>query len=168
MVDLFDPILCPHKDTLNILIKNHRHSVMSSSHMNSQPPCLWTLKWVQCTVVSIFLTWLTPLGLAPQWIKVMLLCPITLSSPRKLDLFVYLHNNMWFSIYGTGYIYEMYCAGPFLKFLVHDMPTFTKKCLIWAWTHWAKRSTCLGQLEAQLKKKLAVGQSCYNVNCSLR
>ena len=33
---------------------------------------------------------------------------------------------MWFSIHGTGNVYEMYCAGPFLKFVVQDMPTFTQ------------------------------------------
>ena len=27
---------------------------------------------------------------------------------------------------GTGYVYEMYCTGPFLQFLVWDMPTFTQ------------------------------------------
>ena len=82
----------------------------------------------------------------------MLLLPITLSSPRKLDLFVYLQNNMWFSIYGTGYVYEMYCAGLFLKFLEQDMPTFTKNALFEPALTNRKWPTCLGQLEEQLKK----------------
>ena len=33
---------------------------------------------------------------------------------------------MWFSINGTGDVVEMHCAGPFLKFLVCDMPTIEK------------------------------------------
>ena len=59
---------------------------------------------------------------------------------------------MWFSIYGPGYIYEMYCTGPFLKFLICATPTFTKNASSEPGLGNRKRPTCLGQLEAQLKK----------------
>ena len=59
---------------------------------------------------------------------------------------------MWFSIFGTGYVYEMYCTGPFLKFFVWDMPTFTKNASSEPGLTNRKWPTCLGQVEEQLKK----------------
>ena len=46
----------------------------------------------------------------------------------------------------------MYYTCPFLKFVVCDMPTFTKNASFHPGLSSRKRPTCLGQLEAQLTK----------------
>ena len=46
----------------------------------------------------------------------------------------------------------LYCAGPLLKFVVHDTPTFTNNASSEPGLSNRKWPTCLGELEAQLKK----------------
>ena len=59
---------------------------------------------------------------------------------------------MWFSIYGTGNVVAIHCTGPFLKFLVHDMPTLKKKASSQPGLSNGKRPVCSCQMEEQLKK----------------
>ena len=46
----------------------------------------------------------------------------------------------------------MYCTGPFIKFVVHDMPTIKKNASSVPGLSNGKWLTSLGQLEEQLKK----------------
>ena len=73
-------------------------------------------------------------------------------TPENFICLCIFNNNTWFSIYGTGNVVAMHCTGPFLKFLVCDMPTIEKNASSEPGLSNRKRPTCLGQLEAQLKK----------------
>ena len=59
---------------------------------------------------------------------------LLLRQGNYICFWVYLHNTMCFSIYGTDNLHEMHCAGLKMKFLVCATPTFIAKWLISAWT----------------------------------
>ena len=56
------------------------------------------------------------------------------------------------SIHGTGNVLEMYCTGPFCKYLVCDTSTIDKNASSVPGLINGKRPVSLGQLEGQLKK----------------
>ena len=69
---------------------------------------------------------------------------------------------MWVSIYGTGNVVAMHCTGPFLKFLVHDMPTIEKMPHL-SLDSLGKEAFLPRPDGGAVDKKMAVGQSCYTI-----
>ena len=140
-LDLFDPIFCPNRDTLSRLIKIIYIQLVLlvkclnlHSHIRPFRHGSWGMEqnvfnWGPCyaCVSRVFegpATWPHINKSYAIWVPIIKIClirPLTISF-----VLVYLHNTMCFSIYGTGYVHEMYCTGPFLKFVVCDMSTFTQ------------------------------------------
>ena len=93
----------------------------SRGHATPCHPPPWLLPW---DTGNILIFTGQPMWLAPQIYKSYAIW-VSINKTRTFVL-VYLHNTMCFSIYGTGYVHEMQCAGLLLKFVVHDTPTFTQ------------------------------------------